>query len=169
MHVQQQKSIDGVIAKKRRKTKQDMQADCNKAHELLTHFADNGVRPVLPRSRPPRQFKDCDGNWRKQVTRDNISVAENMLTKYSVDISKIDDSSQRLHCRCGHIFSMKLRNLEVVFASRHTFKANRVNKDVRECSDTHYFICGEDRKRVLQRLRKSQIQTHCVAVSGKTV
>ena len=87
------------------------------AHQILTELADRGVRPVQPRSFRPRQQKDSQGSWRKKVVPPDstLSVQEILQQNYSQDISKIDKRSQRLHCRCGHIFSLNLRNLETVF------------------------------------------------------
>ena len=93
------------------------QLSADKALQKLIRLADRGIRPHIPRNFPPRQTKGKDDKWRRHIVPPELKLTqlESLLQKYPGDISRVDRTSGRLHCRCGMSWSTNLHNLERMY------------------------------------------------------
>ena len=94
------------------------QLSADKALQTLIRLADRGIRPHNPRNFPPRQTKGKDDKWRRHIVPPELKLTqwERLLMKYPGDISRVDRTSGRLHCRCGMYWKTSLANLEQMYA-----------------------------------------------------
>ena len=105
---------EGFPPKKRPTTATEKeQLSANKALQTLIRLADSGIRPQIPRNLPPSQRT---GKCARIVPPEiKLTQLESLLQKYPGDISRVDRTSGRLHCRCGMSWATNLANLERMY------------------------------------------------------